>query len=205
MAVKISVKATVTMPVSVTCSGNVLRPNDVAESRNGLRNHYRNHLLLYFLCLTLLILSGCASLRREMVLAVVDGEPVTEEDLKYSLQITHRREDLSSADVLNLSQYVHGMVDDKLIIDEARRMSMDQYPEVKQAIQAYILRESVVRLHDEEIVKKVTVSEKNIIDYYKKDYERFTLGLIEAGSEEDAKDILKKLKMDKNFKELAQK
>ena len=161
-------------------------------------------LLLFAFC-CLLFVGGCASLQREMVLAVVDGEPVTEEDLKYSLQITHRREDLSSADVLNLSQYVHGMVDDKLIIDEARRMSMDQYPEVKQAIQAYILRESVVRLHDEEIVKKVSVSENDVVTYYKKNYERFTLGLIEAGSEEDAKDISEQLKKGEDFKELAKK
>ncbi|OGW36172.1 MAG: hypothetical protein A2Y97_06955 [Nitrospirae bacterium RBG_13_39_12] len=139
------------------------------------------------------------------MLAVVDGEPITEEDLKYSLQITHRREDLSSAGILNLSEYVQRMVDDRLIIQEARGMGMDQYPEVKQAIQAYILRESVVRLHDEEIVKKVSVSEKDIADYYRINFERFTLGLIEVGSEEEAKDLLEQLKKGEDFKELARK
>jgi parvulin-like peptidyl-prolyl isomerase len=78
-------------------------------------------------------------------------------------------------------------------------MSMDQYPEVKQAIQAYILRESVVRLHDEEIVQKVQLTEKDIIDYYKKNYESLTLDIIEFNSEEEAKEQLELLKKGDNF------
>ncbi|MBE0425679.1 MAG: peptidyl-prolyl cis-trans isomerase [Nitrospirae bacterium] len=105
-----------------------------------------------------------------MVLAVIDGEPVTEGDIKYALTISHRREDLSSAGKLDLSGYVKRMVDDRLIINEARNAGMDKYPEVQQAVQAYILRESVVRLHDEEIVKKVDVTEEEIKEHYKKIY-----------------------------------
>lgn len=159
---------------------------------------------IYFLLFT--VLCGCASLsQKETVLAVVDGEPVTEEDLKYALNIAHRREDLSSAGALNLSVYVQKLIDDRLIIDEARRMGLDQSPEVQQAMQAYILRESVVRLHDEEIVQKVSVTEKDVINYYKKNYERFTIGLIEVKSEEEAGEILEQLKREESFKDLAQK
>ncbi len=139
------------------------------------------------------------------MLAVVDGEPITEGDLKYSLSISHRKEDLSSAGTLNLSQYVQKLIDDRLIIDEARRMGIDQYPEIQQAIQAYILRESVVRLHDEEIMQKMSVTEKDIVDYYKKNYEQIILGLIEVESKEKAEEILEQLKKGGNFKELAQK
>ena len=232
MALKITVKATVTRPVSVTLNGDVKEPNDVTVRRNGLRN--LNHLLfcalssnpplppfskggvgglfLFAFCFLLLALccllfvGGCASvLQKENILAVVEGEPITEEDLKYSLNVTHRREDLSSASALNLSQYVQKLIDDRLIINEARRMVLDQAPEVQQAIQAYILRESVVRLHAEEIVQKVSVTEKDILEYYKKNYERFTLGLLEVDTEENAKDLLEKLRKGENFAELAQK
>jgi parvulin-like peptidyl-prolyl isomerase len=161
----------------------------------------------YFLLLTTyFFLGGCASLlQKETVLAVVDGEPITEGDLKYSLTIAHRREDLSSAGTLKLSQYVQKLIADRLIIDEARRMGIDQYPEIQQAIQAYILRESVVRLHDEEIMQKVSVTEKDIVDFYKKNYEQVILGLIEVESKEKAEEILEQLKKGANFKELAQK
>ncbi len=174
------------------------------DPRNPINLINRNILLFTVYCLLFTVFVGCASLQKENILAVVDGEPITEEDMKYSLQITHRREDLSSTSALNLSEYVQKMVDDRLIIQEARGIGMDQYPDAKQAIQAYILRESVMRLHDEEIVKKVSLSENEIVDYYKKNYEHFTIGLIEVASEEDAKDISEQLKKGENFKELAQ-
>jgi len=174
---------------------------------NPINSINRSILLFTVYCLLFTVfVGGCASLlQKENILAVVDGEPITEGDLKYSLSISHRKEDLSSAGTLNLSQYVQKMVDDRLIIDETRRMGMDQYPEVKQAIQAYILRESVLRLYNEEITKKVSVSEDDILNYYKKNYERFTLGIIEVGSEEDAKDISEQLKKGEDFKELVRK
>ena len=161
--------------------------------------------LLFAFCF-LLFVGGCASLlQKEKVLAVVDGEPITEGDLKYSLSISHRKEDLSSAGTLNLSQYVQKLIDDRLIFDEARRMGIDQYPEIQQAIQAYILRESVVSLRDEEIMQKMSVTEKDIVDYYKKNYEQIVLGLIEVESKEKAGETLEQLKKGGNFKELAQK
>jgi peptidyl-prolyl cis-trans isomerase C len=161
-------------------------------------------LLLTTYCLLLAAFWGCASLpQKENILAVVNGEPITEEDLKYSLQIAHRKEDLSSAGELNLSKFVQKLVDDRLIIQEAYRMGMDEYPEVQQALQAYILRESVVRLYNEEIVRKVTISENDIQSYYKKNYEQFVLSTIEVDSEETAQEILEQLKQGGDFGELA--
>src|SRR4030042_5514946 len=124
--------------------------------------------LLLAICSWLIIFGGgCASLpQKENILAVVNGEPITEEDMKYSLQIAHRREDLSSAGTLNLSQFVQKLIDDRLIIQEARRMGMQDYPEVQQAIQAYILRESVVRLHEDEIVNKGAGAGKDAKRFY---------------------------------------
>ncbi len=162
--------------------------------------------MLLALCCLLVLAGGCASLQQqENVLAVVNGEPIAERDLKYSLEIAHRREDLSSAKELNLSQFIQKLIDDKLVIQEARRMGAEDYPEIQQAVQAYIVRESVVRLYDEEIVRKVTVTEEEINNYYKKNYDRLSLGIIEAGSEENAQEIIEQLKNGADFKELARK
>ncbi|VAX31589.1 hypothetical protein MNBD_NITROSPIRAE02-976 [hydrothermal vent metagenome] len=155
---------------------------------------------------------GCVSLRQkgeipagEKVLAVVDGEPITEEDLKYSLQIAHRREDLSSAGSLSMSEYVQKLIDDMLLIEEARRMGMERDTQVQQAVKAYVLRESVVKLYDEEISQKVSVSDEEIASYYRKNYERFSLGIIEVSSEEEAADIAGQLKKGADFSDLARK
>ncbi|GEM_PF-605948 len=180
------------------------------NTRNSVNSvnqvNYVNSFLLFTLCSLLIFLGGCASLLQEKdILAVVNGEPVTEEDLKYSLEIAHRREDLSSAGTLNLSQFIQKLVDDRLIIQEAYRMGMEEYPEVQKALQAYILRESVVRLYNDEITRKVNVSEEDIRNYYKKNYERFSLGIIELSSEENAQEIVGQLKKGADFRELAQK
>ena len=165
--------------------------------------------IFYALCSWLFALCffsvGCASLpQKESVLAVVDGYPITEGDLKYALSIAHRREDLSSAGTLDIRQYVDKLVDDRLIMNDARNAGMDQYTEVRQAIEAYILRKSVVKLHDEEILRKVLFTDKESEEFYGKNYERFVLRIIEADSEEKAQTILDELKQGGDFVELAQ-
>jgi parvulin-like peptidyl-prolyl isomerase len=161
---------------------------------------------LKFLLLTIpfFLLWSCASLpHKANILAVVDDMPITEDDLAYSLQVAHRREDLSSARGLDIPQYVQKLIDDALIIQEAGRMGMEQYPDVQKAINAYILTESVMRLHNDEIVRKVSVTEQEIRNYYKEYFERYSLGIIELGSEEEAAGILELLNKGEDFKELA--
>ncbi len=165
-------------------------------------------LLRCILCAVIcaLILSGCASIsQRRDVLAVVDGEPITGADLEYSLNIAHRRENLSSAGDLNIPEYLQKLIDERLIVQEARRMGMEEDPGVQKKIDAYILRESVKRLYEDEIASKVTVSEEDIVNFYKKNYERLSLGIIEVGSEEEAGKILTQLKEGADFMELARK
>ena len=52
-----SVKATATMPVSVTLSGNVKKPQDVADYRNGLRN--LSHFMFIAIISLLIFTLGC--------------------------------------------------------------------------------------------------------------------------------------------------
>jgi parvulin-like peptidyl-prolyl isomerase len=201
-----TLKATATMPVPVTLYGNVKEPNDVTDRRNGFRNP--NRLTCSMLCAIcyMLFLIGCASVaQKDTVLALVDGDPITEGDMKYSLTVAHRKEDLSSAGSMNISRYVNKLIDDRLLVHEARTAGMDQLPEIKQAIVAYLLRESVVRLHKEEIVDKVSITEDEMRDYYRKNYEQFKLGIIEVKSEGEAGEILGRLKNGADFAELVRK
>lgn len=171
---------------------------------NGRCQKVKSVILNALLCSVLIFLFGCAFLHeKEKILAFVDGQPITEEDFKYALTISHRREDLSSAGSMDLKNYIQKLIDDELIIQEARKSGMDKLPEVQQAINAYILRESVVRLHNEEILKKVSITEKEIQEYYSNNYERFTIDYIETDTEEKAKEALSKLKNGEDFKLIA--
>ena len=159
-----------------------------------------------FLCALacLVVLWGCATVPREAdTIASVDGEAITVGDLIYSLNISHRIEDLSSAGQLDISGYIQRLVDDLLIVQEARRMGMEDYPEMRKKVDEYVLRESVVRLYNDEIVEKSHVSKAEIRERFSDDYERFTLGMIAVVSQEDATSILERLKGGEDFRELA--
>jgi parvulin-like peptidyl-prolyl isomerase len=159
-----------------------------------------------FLCTLacFLVLWGCATVPRETnIIASVDGETIIIKDLIYSLDISHRVENLSSAGKLDISGFIQKLVDELLIVQEARRMGMEDYPEIRKKVDAYVLRESVLRLYKDEILEKAHVSEAKIRERFRHDYERFTLGIITTTSLEDAADILERLKAGEDFGELA--
>ena len=147
---------------------------------------------------------GCASTPKgEDVIAVVEGDPVTVNDLEYSLEIAHRREDLSSAKTLDIAHYIDKLINERLLIHEAARMGMQDYPGIRRKLRDYLIRESVVRLYNEEITQKVTVQEEEIASFYRENYDTFTFDMLELGSQEDAADLLEQLKSGERFEELA--
>ncbi len=161
------------------------------------------YLNLFIILAVFLLFNNCASSdKKELVLATVDGEPVTEGDLIYSLTISHRRDDLSSAGTLNLSQYVNKMIDDRIIIHDARLAGMDKLPEVVSALDAFILRESVMKLREEEVLNKVSVTDEEVKEAFKKDYERFKYKFIEVNSEDTANKIMMNLKNGSKFEDI---
>ncbi len=162
------------------------------------------HLKILMILLCSLFVTNCVSLpEQEDIIAIVEGDPVAVHDLEYALEIAHRREDLSSASSIKISDYIHALIDERLVIHEAKRMGMDEYPEVQKKLHAYILRESVVKLHEEEILQKASITEEEVISYYKNNYDSFTVDIINVNTQEDAAVIAEKLREGESFKDLA--
>jgi peptidyl-prolyl cis-trans isomerase C len=168
-----------------------------------------NAITFFAVCCLLLssFLSGCASTGpRGVVFAKVNGEPVTEQNMADALNVSHRRDNLASdVKAVDVHEFLQKLIDDRLLIQEARNWGLDQSPEIQKAIAAFILRESVTKLYNEEVVQKVSVSEEEISDYYKKNYEQYTFELIDSASEEEALKVLEQLKTGQSFEELWEK
>ncbi|MBI4826002.1 MAG: peptidyl-prolyl cis-trans isomerase [Nitrospirae bacterium] len=161
------------------------------ELKNKYLHQYAgfvSHLLMVCFLLSAGLLFGCVSMGKKTdALAYVDGDPITREDLSYSLGVEHRREDLSTAKALDMKDYLNKLINERLIIQEARRMGMQEYPEAKEKIQAFIVRESVLMLHEDEILKKVSSNnEDEIKKYYKENYKIFKLDVLGFNSKDDA-------------------
>jgi peptidyl-prolyl cis-trans isomerase C len=169
----------------------------------------KNLLRLFFCCSAMLVLLlwGCASVsqrgQKEEVMAWVNGEPVTTGDVLYALQVAHRKEDLSGAGAIDVSDYLQKVIDDNLMVQEARIMGLDKTPAFLKAVDDYVLRESVVRLHDEEVLQKTELTEEDVVEFYKNNFEFFTLNYIVTDSEDEAGEALEKLKEGGDFEEVA--
>jgi parvulin-like peptidyl-prolyl isomerase len=133
----------------------------------------------------------------------VDGDPITRNDLEYALEVAHRREDLSTAGTLNIDGYMNKLVDERLIVHEARRMGIADHQEVRDKVDAFILRESVMRLYNDEILSKVSLSEDEVLDYYRDNYKRYLIDIVESGSEEKASEIAAALRAGAGMEELS--
>lgn len=163
---------------------------------------------LFFCCSAVLVLLlwGCASVsqrgQKDEVMAWVNGEPVTTSDVLYALQVAHRREDLSGAGAIDVSDYLQKVIDENLMVQEARIMGLDKTPAFLKAVDEYVLRESVVKLHDEEVLEKTELTEEDIVEFYKNNFEFFTLNYIVTDSEDKAGEALEKLKEGGDFEEV---
>lgn len=121
---------------------------------NSLNKH-RIILYLFFISVIFINYSCATTSDTDLILATVNEEQITKNDLIYSLTITHRKEDLTGAGSLDISKYIQKLIDDKLIINEARIASLDKEPEIQEKVKDFIIRESVTKLHQEEILSKI--------------------------------------------------
>jgi peptidyl-prolyl cis-trans isomerase C len=165
--------------------------------------------IIYLLLIIHITISSCATTNDgELILVIVNDATITKDDLIYSLNITHRREDLSSAGRLDIHKYIQKLVDEKLIINEARIAGLENDPEIKNKVNAFILRESVTKLHEEEILSKIKTKdtksrkeeEKKISDEYLKNLRsKSTININKGLIDEISKLINEGREIDKNI------
>lgn len=160
--------------------------------------------LIFLFFIFVILLSSCVEnlKKQSRILAFVNGHPITEEDMAYALEIEHRREDLSKAGKIDLRKYLNRLIDERLLVEEAERMEIDKEPWIKEKIRAFVLRESVMQLYQDEIASKVTVTEEEAYDFYKKNYVIYKIGVIDVSTEEDAQKALEEIKEGKDFAEV---
>ncbi len=108
-------------------------------------------------------------------LAKVGDEVITEETFLGEVKKLHtsnrvgralsERKDFPRVDFRG---YLEEYIENKLMVVEARRLGLDNDPEFKSSFHAYSLNIYLSRLREDEVIKKVSVSEEEIVDYYRK-------------------------------------
>lgn len=127
--------------------------------------------LIYFL----LLFCGCATLKQQpksSIIARVNDAFITTEDLMKELQAFHLQKmqlGKDKAQTLNFKEFLDGMIDKELFIQEARRAGLDKSDDFRQAM-AEIKRAECLRLWWNEKISKLSkgVTKEDVSEYFKK-------------------------------------
>ena len=132
-------------------------------------------------------------IKGKKVVATVTGEPITLDDFNR---------DLALAQGANKSEVLRRLVNVSLIVQEAKRIGLDELPEIKNMVDAFskvTLREELM----ERQVKDIKVDEKEVEKLYKESIKEWKVSSVMVEKENDAKKMVEEIKGGKNFEELS--
>jgi len=133
--------------------------------------------------------SGCAAGPRELdetVLASVNGEPVTLQDIQEGFEGSHRGHTLLLAGSEAMREFLDKTVDRRLLIQEARRIGLDDDAGIREAVQDLVAQRARDELYADEVTRPVEASEEAIRAAYEKTAQGYRVRHILTYTREDA-------------------
>ena len=168
----------------------------------------RTYLLLIF-SVWLLSIPGCKSsnqVQAGKVLAKVNGEELTEEEIRAELSLAYGDSILPGAKLDYLSRWI----DNQLLYEEAKRRGLEKLPEVKMRARQAARDITVLSLLNDQIAKNIQVSEDEARrfynqnkDFFKREQEEVRASHILFSSQVQADSASARLKKGEDFRLLA--
>lgn len=160
----------------------------------------------FFLTLIFILeLLGCsATLPRTAYLAKVNEDLITMDDVRQEFKKRHGGHEKFLAGEVEIRRFLENVVDQRLLIQEAYRLDLQNDPEIREAtneFQAERLREYLVNREIKEKSKATEEEVKRIYDT--KMEEQFQTQQIIVSSKEEAEEILKRVQSGEDFGAMA--
>ncbi len=150
-------------------------------------------------------LLGCsATLPRTAYLAKVNEDLITMDDVRQEFKKRHGGHEKFLAGEVEIRRFLENVVDQRLLIQEAYRLDLQNDPEIREAtneFQAERLREYLVNREIKEKSKATEEEVKRIYDT--KMEEQFQTQQIIVSSKEEAEEILKRVQSGEDFGAMA--
>jgi parvulin-like peptidyl-prolyl isomerase len=115
--------------------------------------------------------AGCATTGKNLddtVLASVNGEPVTVQDLQESFETSHQGHTVFLAGAGAVRAFLEKTIDRRLLIQEAERIGLHTDPEIRKTVDTLVAERARDQLYKEEVTQHQKVPEKAIEDVYGK-------------------------------------
>lgn len=141
------------------------------------------------------------SVNAKDVYATVDGENITKEDIAVVLR--NPQVDFDTLPVKTQEMVINQLVEKKLLTKSALKSGVEKNSSFKEALEK-IKKDLALEIWMQEEFKKISVSDKEISDYYAKNQEQFitqeklNARHILVQSEDEAKAVIKSLDASKN-------
>ena len=119
------------------------------------------------------VFSGCGQEgHKSAVLATVNGEKITVADMDRQLEEMPPAYKEMFADPANREKLLARLIKEKLLLQEAKRAKLEQREDIQKKIKAIkdqLLVQEVINLN---VISKITISDKEVADYYKANEEK---------------------------------
>lgn len=152
-----------------------------------------------------LLASGCAGRLNldETVLAYANGEPVTVRDLEEAFESSHRGHTVLLAGAGAVRQFLDKTIDRRLLIQEARRVGLEDDADIREAVGELIAQRARDQLYKDEVTRPPEISEKAIEEAYNKMAHRYRVRHILTYTREDAEKAAGRVRGGEAFGEVA--
>lgn len=137
------------------------------------------------------------------VLAVVNGEPITEQDFDEALQAMHQGRSVQSVMSMDFHKLLEGLIEERLIIQEAERMNLDQEADVLARLELEQKVAAAEELVRREVKEPVEINDEMIEAYFNDTLQEIRARQILVETLEEAEAVLEELKSGADFAELA--
>lgn len=152
----------------------------------------------------LLTLTACAKPSpSDIILARVNGEPITVERLESAFTSSHRGHGVLLAGTGAVREFLGTAIDQELLIQEAHRIGAADLPEIVKARATLRAKRAGEGYLNDQVKNKVVVSDKEIEAVYARLGDRFQARLIVVASREDAERALARVRAGEEFGEVA--
>jgi peptidyl-prolyl cis-trans isomerase C len=140
-------------------------------------------------------------------LAKIDGYVISDTNFKKRMMLTSERQRPKS--IKDKENLLNKMIDEELLLREAQKLNLYDNEDYKFKVETY-KRELLVNLYLEQFLNENN-TEVNQKKYYEENKEKYAtkemvwISVISVGSEDEAKEVLKKAQAGEDFAELARK
>lgn len=119
------------------------------------------------------IFSGCGQQgNKSPVIATVNGEKITAADMDKQMEEMPPAYREMFADPANKEKLLTRLIKERILLQEAKKAKIGQRPDIQEKIKAMnnqLMVQEVIKLN---IIEKITITDKEVADYYKANEEK---------------------------------